>query len=461
VLPRASVARARSPELGDRIAAILQADRRRQPVGVPRALLAALAALAVALPLAALSPAAEAEPHPDPHPGAGADDGDRRVHRTHETDEPKRGYFTAPRYADQCAPGLLTGRRFGAIVNADGDEWKIDVFHGVCELEIEMEGDVDLRPDGRGIERMGRNARMTIEEDAGVDRTLVVTAGSNGVPQYRVLVDGRERPIDDEARAWFRGVLTEIFRATGLQAEERVAHFLERGGVPAVLAEVEHITSDHVAGLYFHATLARHRVSAAEATTILELAGETLGSDHTLSELMMAVPTELLSDRRARDAYVGAARSIGSDHDTGRVLHALLEDRELPSGTLDELMVIAESIGSDHESSEVLLALAERYPPGHPLPEIFFQVASDIGSDHDLSRVLIELIDRGRTDRATVEAVLRAAAGIGSDHDLSRLLVRIAEEVTLDGDLRQQYLDRAEDVGSDHDHDRVISALNR
>jgi hypothetical protein len=331
----------------------------------------------------------------------------------------------------------------------------------VCELEIEMEGDIDLRPDGRGIERMGRNARMTIEEDAGVDRTLVVTPGSNGVPQYRFHVDGRERPIDYEARSWFRGVLTEVFRVTGLQAEERVAHFLERGGVPAVLAEVEHITPDHVAGLYLHATLVRHRVSAAEAATILELAGKTLGSDHTLSELMMAVPTELLSDRRARDAYVGAARSIGSDHDTGRVLQALLEDRELPSGTLDELMVIAESIGSDHESSEVLLALAERYPPGQPMPDTFFQVASDIGSDHDLSRVLIELIDRGRTDRATVEAVLRAAAGIGSDHDLSRLLVRIAEEVTLDGDLRQQYLDRAEDVGSDHDHDRVISALNR
>jgi hypothetical protein len=344
----------------------------------------ALAALAMALPLAALSPDAEAAPEPSPHEG-------RHAHSTHETDEPETGYFAAPRYSGQCERGVFTGRAYGNTVNASGDEWSIQIFHGLCELEVEMEGEVELRPDGRGIERMGRGARMTIEEDARVDRKLEVTAGSNGVPQYRWTVGGEARPIEDEARTWFRDVLTEVFRATGFQAEERVAHFLDRGGVPAVLAEVEHITSDHVAGLYFHATLAGHRVSAAEAATILELAGETLGSDHELSELMTAVPIDLLSDRRVRAAYVGAARSIGSDHDLSRVLIELIDRGRTDRATVEAVLRAAETIGSDHDLSRLLVRIAEEVPLDGDLRRRFLDRAEDVGSDHDHDRVIAAL----------------------------------------------------------------------
>lgn len=355
-----------------------------------------------------------------------APDGDGpRTTRTFRADEPAAGYFADARFEEDCEAGFFTDRTFGSAVDAQGGEWSIEISHGRCELEVEMTGEIELRPDGRGIARMGRGARMTIDEDAAVDRRLEVTRGVNGVPQYRWSVDGEHRPIDDAARRWFRGVLAEVFRATGLQAEARVAHLLRAGGVPAVLEEIGHVDSDHVAGIYFAETLRQHEPSREDAAALLSRAADTLGSDHELAELLAAIPSRLLAAPEVGRAYVDAARSIGSDH----------------------------------EAARVLLALAESSPAGEPLPSGFFRIAESIGSDHELGRVLAAVLEEGRTDEATVTRVLAAAEAIGSDHELAQLLVLVAETVRPEGELRARFLEVAESVGSDFEHERVLAAV--
>lgn len=373
---------------------------------------------AATLALALLAAAAGAAPAP-------ADEG-QRIHRTYGTDEPETGYFTDARFAGDCEAGFFTGRTFGTTVYADDGDWSIEISHGRCELEIEMEGEIELRADGGGIARMGRGARMTIEEDAAADRRLEITRGANEVPRYRWSVDGERRPIDDEARRWFRGVLAEVFRATGLQAGERVAHLLRVGGLPAVLEEIGHVESDHLAGVYFAETLRQHELGGEDAAELLARAGEVLGSDHELAELMTAVPSALLADPAVTRVCFEAVRSIGSDHEAARVLRAL----------------------------------AASTPAGEALPPGFFEVAGEIGSDHELGRVLAAVIEEGRTDEATVASLLRAAEAIGSDHELAQLLVLVAEEVRLEGELRARFLEAAESVGSDHEHERVIASLD-
>lgn len=359
-------------------------------------------------------------------PAAAAPDGDGpRITRTFRADEPAAGYFADARFAGDCEAGFFTDRTFGSAAYAEDGEWSIEISHGRCELEVEMSGDIELRPDGHGIARMGRDARMTIEEDAAIDRRLEVTRGANGVPQYRWSVGGDRRPVDDEARRWFRGVLAEVFRTTGLQAEERVAHLLRAGGVPAVLEEVGRVASDHVAGIYFAETLRRHEPGTEDTVALLALAADTLGSDHELAELLAAVPSRLLADPAVGRAYVEAARTIGSDH----------------------------------EAARVLLAIAESSPEGEPLPAGFFRIAESIGSDHELGRVLAAVIEEGRTDEATVAAVLGAAEGIGSDHELAQLLVLVAEQVRPEGELRARFLEVAESVGSDFEHERVMASV--
>jgi len=471
-LPAAAVAMARPSGLSERIGAVLDGARRRDPVRGGQVALCALAAVVLALPVAALAPhPAAAAPAPAPSaspapPSAGAasvaaatSGFSGTVNSSSSTDEPTEGYFTQPRYRGHCEPGLLTGRTYGNQVNARDDHWKIALYHASCSLEIELDGDIRFSADDRGIERMGRGAELTIEEHSDTPRKVVVTAGPGGEPRFRYTVDGDDRPFDAAGRSWLAEVLPEVFRTTGLQAPERVARLLSEGGVPAVLAEIRLMSSDRVQGLYFDQVLGQRSLSPPEAEAFLRTAGETIGSDHSLGELLSRFPSAPLAAPRVQAAFVEAAATIGSDHEAGRVLKTLLGRGDLAPATVDAVMPITEEIGSDHELAEVLLALLEAGPRDRPVSPAFFAAADTIGSDHEQGRVLRAVIDRGHLDDATVQALLASAEKIGSDHELAEMLVLLASRTGLDGPLRARYLETAKGIGSRHDHDRALAAV--
>jgi beta-lactamase regulating signal transducer with metallopeptidase domain len=510
-VPATAIAMARTSGLSDRIGAVLDERRSRGAVRGGSAALWTLTALAISLPLAALAPAplappaapaapavpaappAPAAPTPIAAPGAPAPPAapaarpappavaapaapsapaapaappssptstfSGTVRLSNTSDEPTEGYFTQPRFRGQCEPGLLTGRTYGNRVEAEDNHWRIVLHHGSCSLEIELEGDIRLAADDRGIERLGRGARLTIEEDAEATRKLVVTSGPGGEPEYRWSVDGDARPYGAEARRWLIEVLPEVFRTTGIQAPERVARFLEEGGVPAVLAEIRQMSSDHVQRLYFDEVLRQRRLTPAEAERLLAAAGETIGSDHALAELLSRFPSAALAGRAVQQAFVQAASTLGSDHEAGRVLKSLLRRGDLDRETIEAVMAITADIGSDHELAEVLVAALDAYPRDRPLPRSFFAAAATIGSDHEHGRTLRTAIDRGRLDDATVEGLLRSAKAIGSDHELAELLVHLARRAELDGPLRDRYLETAKGIGSRSEHDRALAAL--
>jgi hypothetical protein len=354
---------------------------------------------------------------------------------------------------------LAGGRTYGNQVKARDDHWKIALYHASCSLEIELDGDIRFSADDRGIERMGRGAELTIEEHSDSPRKLVVTAGPGGEPRYRFTVDGDDRPLDAAGRGWLAEVLPEVLRATGLQAPERVARLLSEGGVPAVLAEIRLMTSDRVQGLYFDQVLHQRRLSPADAEALLRTAGEAIGSDHSLAELLSRFPSAPLAEPGVQEAFVEAAATIGSDHETGRVLRTLLGRNDLAPATVDAVMAITRDIGSDHELAEVLLALLDADSRDRPVTPTLFAAAETIGSDHEQGRVLRAVIDRGHLDDATVQALLASAEKIGSDHEMAEVLVLLASRTDLDGALRARYLETAKSIGSRHDHDRALAAV--
>ena len=455
----AAVAMARPSGLSERIGAVLDGARRRGPIPGGQVALCTLAALTLALPLAALAPLPPAPPVATAPVVSSISGLSATVTSSSSTDKPTGGYFSQPRYRGRCEPGRLTDRTYGDKVDARDDHWEIVFYHASCSLEIELAGDVRLSADDRGIERMGRGAEITIEEHSDTPRKLVVTAGPAGEPRFRFTVDGDDRPFDAAGRDWLAEVLPEVLRATGLQAPERVARLLSEGGVSAVMAEIRRMHSDRVQVLYLDQVLRQRSLSPAEAEAFLRTAGETIGSDHSLGELLGRFPSAPLAAPRVQEAFVGAAATIGSDHEAGRVLKALLGRGDLAPATVDAVMAITREIGSDHELAEVLLALLDADSSERPVSPTLFAAAGTIGSDHEQGRVLRAVIDRGHLDDATVQALLASAEGIGSDHELAELLVRLASRTDLDGTLRARYLETAKSIGSRHDHDRALAAV--
>jgi hypothetical protein len=333
---------------------------------------------------------------------------------------------------------------------------------GDQEIEIRMEGDVELTPDWTGIARLPRGAEMRIEEEKdGVERRLDVEPGSDGRPVYTWKVDGRERAFDAEGRKWLQAMLLQFVRGTGHDAENRVAWFLKNQGPQGVLAEISQIQSDYVARIYF-GHLFKNRLEPAVVQRALEQAGREIGSDYELRlALTAAADTQTLSGASAL-AYAEAARSIGSDFEQRNALAALLEKGRLDPRILTAALQSAREIGSDYELATLLVDVAKKSGLGDPaVRRAYVEAAGEIGSDYEQRRALSAMAGRGDLAPEALLAVLQASQGIGSDYEQATLLVEIAEKHNLSGAARDAYVTAANSIGSKYERDRAEAALSR
>jgi len=333
---------------------------------------------------------------------------------------------------------------------------------GDQEIEIRMEGGVELTPDWTGIARLPRGAEMRIEEEKdGVERRLDVEPGSDGRPVYTWKVDGRERAFDAEGQKWLQAMLLQFVRGTGHDADKRVAWFLKNQGPQGVLAEISQIPSDYVARIYF-GHLFKTRLEPAVVQRALEQAGREIDSDYELRQALGAAAESQPIAGASALAYTEAARSIGSDYEQRNALAALLEKGRLDPRTLTAALQAAREIGSDYELATLLVDVAKKSGLGDPaVRRAYVEAAGEIGSDYEQRRALSAMAQRGDLSPEAVLAVLQAAQGIGSDYERATLLVEIAGEYSLTGEARDAYVAAVNSIGSKHERGRAEAALSR
>ena len=438
----AGLAMARPSELTGRLLAVLDARRNRR--GVPRrlALPAWLAAAAVVLPLAALSPAApeaatvaaQARPAPDAPPAPPSPPAPS-----------KKSWFS----------GFLGAFDFSGThtyVNSEAGR----------KVKIETEGDFELTEDWTGIARLSRGAEVRFEEEArGVERRLDVTPGKDGRPVYRWQVNGRERPFDTEGRKWLEAMLLDFLRSSGYKAEERVASILKRQGPAGVLAEVSQIQGDYGSRIYLEQLFKQARLEPALVERALRLAGRQIESDYELRQALTAALDRQVITEPAALAYAEVSREIESDYEARQTLSPLVYKFRHNARTLSALLRTAKEIGSDYELAELLEDVASEYALANPgVRGAYLEAVAEIGSDYETRRALSAAVERGDLSPETLVAVLQAAEkGIGSGHDLAALLVDVAREYKLTGATREAYTKAMRSIGSSPDRERAERAL--
>jgi beta-lactamase regulating signal transducer with metallopeptidase domain len=442
----AGLAMARPSELTGRLLAVLDARRSRRGVSRRLALPAWIAAAAVVLPLAALSPAApeaatvlaQAKPAPPARPA------------------PPRPPAPPPPVKEGSDKSWFSGfLGFGthSYVHTDDDGRTV---------RLQTRGNMDLTEDWTGIARLSRGAEVRFEEEAkGVERRLDVTPGSGGRPVYRYRVNGKERAFDAEGRKWLQAMLLEYLRRSGYKADERVAWILKRQGPAGVLAEVSHIQGDYGTRIYLEQLFKQARLEPALVERAFRQAGRQIESDYELRQALTAALDRQVLTEAAALAYAEASQGIGSDYEARQALSPLVFKFRHNARTLSALLQVSKEIGSDYELAELLEDVAGEYALADPgVRSAYVEAVAGIGSDYETRRALSAAVERGDLSPDTLAAVLQAAEKqIGSGHELSSLLVEVAREYTLTGPTRQAYVKAMRSIGSSHDRERAEKAL--
>ena len=450
----AAVAMARPVHLGPRLKALFD-ERRRRTLGLRSSGLTAAAACAALLVLAAFTPTQARGPD-DPAAPASPPAQAQTLATAELPDEPRSTGRASLAFLERvlrqvATCGLATEGWRQMSHQSDDDDHRLSWSRPGCDVDVRVDGDVEFSSDFADVARMGRNALLRIEEeDGGTERRLDVTAGADGRPTYQFRVDGRDQAFDEEARVWYQAMLLQVFRRGGFMAEERVAALLRSGGVPAVMQELEVLSSDHVFAAYASALLEQADLDDADAVGLVDRARQRVDSDHYLSSILEAMAARHLDSPAVLDAFIEGSRTIESDHYRAQVLGRALEGRDLAREQVASLLASAGEMESDHYLAEMLRTVGARYVLDPALQASYLRAVESIESDHYRAEVLTALLERSELDEGELITVLRAAGGIASDHYQSEILRRVARGGIGSAEVRRTAIELSTGLESDH-----------
>ncbi|HEX2167421.1 MAG TPA: M56 family metallopeptidase [Longimicrobiales bacterium] len=354
---------------------------------------------------------------------------------------------------------LSMGRNSNVSSNTNDGRRTIKWSGSECSGEMIVEGDVrfdEAFTSIVGISR-GGSVRITAEED-GVERSVAITPARTGVAHdYRV--NGERHEFDAAAREWLSSTLLFTFRRFGFMAEERSAAILDRGGVDALLAEVDLLGSDYVRSSYLTAAIERGRLDDSELDRVLTLAGTSLDSDYYRTEIVTAVAGNYEFTDNVRDAYIRAVRSIDSDYHQHQAYSSLLNNGRLTPDQVSAVLRETTRLKSDYYRAALLNEMATAYSSSPDIRPAYLAAATDMDSDHYKTGVLMLLLAEEGLSSEDLSEVIDAAATLDSDHYTANLLTEVVQKGLEDSAVRAAFRSAATRMGSDHHLATVLRGL--
>ncbi|GGA80924.1 hypothetical protein GCM10011521_19070 [Arenimonas soli] len=323
-------------------------------------------------------------------------------------------------------------------------------------MEMSLRGDVAFTDAEDDIASMAAGSAFELSiKRAGVERSLRVTPGNGGLERdYRV--GGEKRPFDAAARAWLAESLPQLLRETGIQAQARGGRILARGGVDALMADIDKIENDHARGLYLGVLFENAKLDEASLARALALAGK-MATDYELRRVLQAALDSQALTASGQAQLLQAAAKIGSDYEQAQLLAHMARSQPLQGTVLSAWQAALATIGSDYEQRQVLSALLARNEPA--ATRVALEGARGIGSDYEARTVLQQAIGMVRNDADTRRAWFKVLADIGSDYEQRQALEALLDGGVVDVELADDVLASLRNVGSGHEAAQVLRRL--
>jgi hypothetical protein len=330
-------------------------------------------------------------------------------------------------------------------------------------LRVDVRGHIELTDDDRDVKNVSPNGYFELSSRRWFSffgRRYEVRGGADGTLSRRFTVNGVERPVDAQTRAWIGDVIQRLVR-NGFDADARVARILARQGPAGVLDAISRVSSDFARAIYFGQLVRQARLDATNARRALSQAGQEIHSDFELARVLMAFVDTMTIDETIGAALVGATDALGSDFEHARVLTRLLA-REPRTLTIAKVTLASSlQIGSDFEKSRVLAGFVQAYGVDGTTSDPFFTVVRTIQSDFERYRVLSLLVQRKGIDDNTVLGIVQVASSIGSDFHKAQVLLQVVASQPGGGATKQALLEAAGRIGSGYERGLVLSAMLR
>ena len=306
--------------------------------------------------------------------------------------------------------------------------------------EIEYKGKIIVTADDKNIESISPDGYLKISKSSfGNSRTIEITSDSKGNLTKKYLDGRKEVAFNPDGQEWLEEILIDVIRKTGIGGKERIMRIYNKGGVRAVLNEIEDF--DKSSGYSYYKTT-NHALFYFESVeydgyNVKYLYYKTLVNEIKLNK------EELIK-------VLKAITEISSNSTKGTLLREILSKYELDSYATEKFLDATESLSYNTERGNVLRAYQKKYKITKENAGEFFDVIEGMSINSEKGNVIKPLLESQNFDREILDDLIRTVGDFSANSERAAIFRLLVPIVAGDEDLTDQLLMETNNLSSSY-----------
>ncbi|MAF65237.1 MAG: hypothetical protein CMJ84_06220 [Planctomycetes bacterium] len=305
-------------------------------------------------------------------------------------------------------------------------EYEVRWMEGGVVTELHTLGEVEFRPDERGVERLIPGGFLRVErmEDSG-RWALSLEPAEDGALLMTFTRHGGPAEFDAEAEEAFAEIIAQVFRFTPLGAEPRVRRLLAEGGAQRVLDEAGGLAADSVRRVYYSSLIEAHGDDAAVVRAAVECAADSISSTSGLASLLISAVERAPQDHGLTATLCEASARLSTNSSRAELVEAIAARRVIDENDALHLLEAVAGLSTMSIKSRLLVDLLDDIPPDDAILREVLRITLTITSPKGLADTLHALYERrGLSDELRLD-IVSSLTRISSNGMRTSLLVHM------------------------------------
>ncbi|MCD4834226.1 MAG: hypothetical protein K8R31_10565 [Bacteroidales bacterium] len=306
--------------------------------------------------------------------------------------------------------------------------------------EIEYKGKISVSDNDKNVKAISPNGYLKITKSSfGNSRTIKIESDDKGNLTKKYLEGKKEIAFEPEGQEWLEEILIDVIRKTGIGGKERILRFYNKGGVNAVLDEIEDFERSSGYSYYKTTNHAIFYFQSVEYSglNVKYLYYKTLVNEINLSKEEVVKVLKALTD-------------ISSNSTKGTLLRAILDKYELDSYSMEKFLDVTETLSYNTERGNTLRAFIKKYDITTENSREFFDVIEGMSVNPEKGNVIKPLLASQKLDKRVLSDLIEVVDDFSSNSERAAIYRILVPHVVGDEDLTTQLIYAVKNLSSSY-----------
>jgi hypothetical protein len=321
-------------------------------------------------------------------------------------------------------------------------------------IEIKQSDEFKMSEDEQSIISLSNGAYIYYKKDG---KRLKIENNEQNAIVYQFNGGEKKSKLSADEQKILSVVMKDLI-AHGFGVKDRAERLYNKGGLKAILNEVDVVKGDYAKAKYFEVLFEKDKLSKPEIIQVFNQLSSAINSDYEKASLLKDFPNSKLMDADISSAYYTNLKSVNSDYEKAEVIKLILEKTETQEQFSTAFQFI-ENIESDYEKSEIIKSVIKNKPMSNEIFYAVLKASTKVESDYEVSGIYKKMIKKLTMTETQWLDCFTYIQKINSDYEKSGVLEDAYSKMPASEKVKKAFSDCAKTISSDHEYGKLMKSI--